>query len=198
MANRQPFNENLRQSGTRYSASAEPISSQTRQAPRQQVLQCGEACHTIVELILLRKDGHLSPAMFRNILPTLILLCTLFGTNQAAAEDPPPAPVGPIYVELGAPMVANVYEQGVMHFVSIEVVALVSDRAGEGLILDYLPVIRHDLLMLYSGQDYLKLYQVDTKKALLDQTLAAMRAIFMAEVKKPVVEGVFFNSFVIQ
>ena len=130
-----------------------------------------------------------------------ILLAALLLTltaGPATAEDEAAMASGPVYVDLGEPIMVNVYDEGVLHFVSVDVVALVSDPSGEIAIQDYMTPIRHDLMMLYSSQEYSALYQADTKRRLLGETLKVMQGILEKETGKPVVEEIFFNAFVIQ
>ena len=139
-----------------------------------------------------------------NGMKTLIaLLTTLFfalAAPPALAQDGEEGagPAGPVYVDLGEPVMVNVYDQGVLHFISIDVVALVSSAMHETTIQDYMTPIRHDLMMLYSSQDYPTLYQAETKRRLLDETLEVMQKILKEETGEPVVEEIFFNAFVIQ
>ena len=134
--------------------------------------------------------------MIKALLTTLLL--TLAVGTASAEEEAAPMPTGPVYVDLGEPVMVNVYDQGVLHFVSIDVVALVADPTGEIAIQDYMTPIRHDLMMLYSSQEYSALYQADTKRRLLGETLKVMQGILEKETGKPVVEEIFFNAFVIQ
>lgn len=129
------------------------------------------------------------------LLMTALLLA---GTAAHAEDPPPPGPTGPVYVDLGEPVMVNVYDQGVLHFVSVDVVALVSDATHENTLQDYMTPIRHDLMMLYSSQDYPTLFQAETKRRLLAETLQVMQGILKKETGEPVVEEIFFNAFVIQ
>ncbi|GAB6043832.1 flagellar basal body-associated FliL family protein [Endothiovibrio diazotrophicus] len=135
-----------------------------------------------------------------SLLSALLLLFVAVGTAHAEAEKEGGAapPAGPVYVDLGEPVIVNVYDQGVLHFLSIDVVALVESPADEALIHDNMPPIRHNLMMLYSSQDYPALFQTDTKKRLLGETLQTLQEVMQKEAGKPVVEEVFFNAFVIQ
>ena len=60
------------------------------------------------------------------------------------------------------------------------------------------PVIRNELLMLFSGQNYENLIDAAGKQKLQAQALAAVQKIISARTGKPGIDALYFTSFVMQ
>jgi flagellar FliL protein len=62
----------------------------------------------------------------------------------------------------------------------------------------HMPVIRNNLMLLFSGQDYQVIRTREGKEALRARTLTEIQSILKQRTGKPGVEAVYFTSFVMQ
>jgi len=62
----------------------------------------------------------------------------------------------------------------------------------------HMPVIRNNLVMLFSGQKYEEVATREGKERLRQQTLAEIQKVLEERIGKPGVEDVYFTAFVMQ
>jgi flagellar protein FliL len=118
-------------------------------------------------------------------------------TKEAAARVVPSGP--PIYVALDPPFVTNFEAEQLVRFLQLSVQVMTRDPATAALVKDSDPVIRNDLLILFSNQKYAELSTRDGKERLRTEALAAVRKVIAANGGKPErVEAIYFTSFVMQ
>ena len=80
--------------------------------------------------------------------------------------------------------------------VSVEVMAFSDDVID--LVKQHSPVIRNNLLMIFSSQDAQLLSTRDGKEALRQEVLKEIQDILKQQTGKPGVEQAYFTSFVMQ
>ena len=121
--------------------------------------------------------------------------------GKSAAKDAKSAkPKGPaIYVEFDPPFVANFEARGQTRFLQVTVQALTRDPATAEMIKQHDPVIRNDLLLMFSNQSYETISTREGKDALRAQALEAVAKVINDEGGDGKnVEQLYFTSFVMQ
>jgi flagellar FliL protein len=104
-----------------------------------------------------------------------------------------------LYVKLDPPFVVNFEAKGIMRFLQIAVEVMTRDAATVDLLKKHDPLIRNDLLMLFSNQDFAKINSVAGREALRVEALKCISEALKSEGGKPKsVEQLYFTSFVMQ
>lgn len=117
--------------------------------------------------------------------------------KKAEVKKEPAKP--PLYVALDPPFVANFGGDQVVRFLQITVQILTREPETQELLKVNDPVIRNDLLMLFSGQKYEVVAQPEGKEKLRQDALKSIRHVVAANGGKPeTIENVYFTSFVMQ
>ena len=120
----------------------------------------------------------------------------------AAAEAPKaaPAPSGPpLFLALDPPFVVNFDAEQAVRFLQIAVQIETRDPATLELLKTNDPVVRNDLLLLFSNQKYATLSTREGKEALRNQALESVRKVLEHAGGHPErLEAVYFTSFVMQ
>ncbi len=111
-----------------------------------------------------------------------------------------PAPSGPaLYVALDPPFVTNFEAEQLVRFLQLSVQVMTHDPATVDRIKANDPVIRNDLLILFSNQKYADISTRDGKERLRAQALTAVRKVIATGGGDPDrVEAIYFTSFVMQ
>ncbi|HUN26962.1 MAG TPA: flagellar basal body-associated FliL family protein [Steroidobacteraceae bacterium] len=125
----------------------------------------------------------------------------LLGGSHAKGKAPKPAaPTGPpIYVALDPAFVTNFEADQAVRFLQVNVQVLTHDPATADLIKANDPVVRNNLLLLFSNQKYADIATREGKERLRAQALTAVRGVVStAGGKADHVEAVYFTSFVMQ
>jgi flagellar FliL protein len=118
-------------------------------------------------------------------------------THTAAAPPPPAGP--PLYVPLDPPFVANFQGDQQVRFLQITAQIMTHDPKTVEALKAADPIIRNDLLMLFSNQKAADLATPDGKEKLRAAALAAVRKVLAANDGKPEkVDAVLFTTFVMQ
>lgn len=111
-----------------------------------------------------------------------------------------PRPAGPaIYVSLDPPFVTNFQPNELARFLQISVQVMAHDKKTVSLIKANNPVIRNNLVLLFSNQKYTDLETAQGKDRLRAKALAAVRKVVAAHGGDPSMVGaIYFTSFVMQ
>jgi flagellar protein FliL len=120
--------------------------------------------------------------------------------KKTAAAAPPPPPSGPpLYVPLDPPFVANFQGDQQVRFLQITAQIMTHDPKTVEALKASDPIIRNDLLMLFSNQKATDLATSEGKEKLRAEALAAVRKVLSANDGKPEkVDTVLFTTFVMQ
>jgi flagellar protein FliL len=112
----------------------------------------------------------------------------------------PPPPVGPpLYVALDPPFVTNFQGEQQARFLQITAEVMTHDQATAELVKADDPVIRNDLLLLFSNQKAADLATREGKERLRSAALATVRQVLEANGGRNAhVDAVLFTSFVMQ
>jgi flagellar FliL protein len=107
--------------------------------------------------------------------------------------------VGPaVYIPLDPAFVVNFASGERARFLQITVEAMTRDPAMEEHIKKHMPVIRNNLVLLFSSQTYERVSTLEGKESLREEALEVMQAVLEEETGDPGVEAVYFTSFVMQ
>jgi len=117
--------------------------------------------------------------------------------EEQAAEEEPPAKA--IYMSLAPPFVVNFQsDKGRTRFLQVSLKAMTRDEAVLNVVSQHMPLIRNNLILLFSKQKLNDLLTADGKEKLRGEVLAEIQKVVAKEYGKPAVEDVYFTSFVIQ
>ena len=117
--------------------------------------------------------------------------------GAAAAAPPPSGP--PLYVALDPPFVANFQGDQQARFLQITAQIMTHDQKTVDALKAADPIIRNDLLLLFSNQKATDLATNDGKEKLRAAALTAVRKVLAANGGKPEkVDAVLFTTFVMQ
>lgn len=144
------------------------------------------------------------------VLPGLMPGCTAPVAEEATAapagklakarkKEEPKAP--PIYQAFDPPLVVSFPEQGTMRFLQVTVEVMAREEHSIQAVQAHMPVIRNNLLNIFSGRGFADLTNREGKETLRKECLAEVQAILRANStgeEKHTVEDLYFTSFVVQ
>lgn len=103
-----------------------------------------------------------------------------------------------IYLPVDPAFVVNFASQGKARFLQVTVEVMTRDPAMPDQIKLHMPVIRNNLMLLFSSQSYDGVSTLDGKESLREEALEVVQQILEEETGDPGVEAVYFTSFVMQ
>jgi len=119
--------------------------------------------------------------------------------KKTASAAPPPPSGPPLYVPLDPPFVANFQGDQQVRFLQITAQIMTHDPKTVEAMKAADPIIRNDLLLLFSNQKATDLATNEGKEKLRDTALTAVRKVLAANNGKPEkVDAVLFTTFVMQ
>lgn len=110
------------------------------------------------------------------------------------AEEMMPA----IYLPIDPAFVVNFASQGKARFLQITVEVMTRDALVPDQVKLHMPLIRNNLLLLFSAQTYDSVSTLEGKEALREEALTVVQDILEEETGEIGVEAVYFTSFVMQ
>lgn len=122
------------------------------------------------------------------------------GEDTEAVSSEPAAPVrqAAVYHPLDPAFVVNYQHSGRQRFMQVSVVLLGRDAAKMQQLALHNPLIRNQLVMLFSSEDFSNLQSVDGKEALRERATMTVQALLEKEIGDPVIESVLFTNLVLQ
>ena len=119
--------------------------------------------------------------------------------QAALKQESAPHPGAPAaYLALEPAFVVNLESSGEQRYLQVDVQLMARDLMALDAAGQHLPLIRNSLLMLLGQQNPDDLSTRAGKEALQKTALAEVRKVLQAETGKPVVEALYFTSFVMQ
>lgn len=103
-----------------------------------------------------------------------------------------------IYIPIDPAFVVNFASQGKARFLQVTVEVMTREPEVPEKIKLHMPVIRNNLMLLFSNQTYDKVSTLEGKEALREEALTVVQEILETETGDPGVEAVYFTSFVMQ
>lgn len=122
------------------------------------------------------------------------------GADDEAAEEVAVDKSKPeIYQSLHPPLVVNFKDAyGDGHFMQITLEVMARDQDVINAVREHTPVIRSNLILMFSAAQYESVVTREGKVAMLNEALAEIQKIMQERIGRPGVEGVYFTNLVIQ
>ncbi|HEC18557.1 MAG TPA: flagellar basal body protein FliL [Gammaproteobacteria bacterium] len=121
------------------------------------------------------------------------------GDEEGDAEEEGGGEAMPaIYIPIDPAFVVNFASQGKARFLQVTVEVMTRDPEMPDKIKLHMPVIRNNLMLLFSSQSYDGVSTLEGKEALREEALEVVQQILEEETGDPGVEAVYFTSFVMQ
>lgn len=122
------------------------------------------------------------------------------GDEDKAASSEPATPQRQIaiYHPLDPAFVVNYQHAGRQRFMQVSVVLLGRDPVKMQKLAVHNPLLRNQLVMLFSSEDFTSLQSIDGKEALRARATMTVQALLEKEIGDPVIESVLFTNLVLQ
>lgn len=118
--------------------------------------------------------------------------------KEDAAKHEAPAAHDPIYFAFEKPIVVNFETESGLRFLQVGVELMSYDPLAIEAVKTHMPVIKNNVILMFSNQSFEGLAGRDGKDKLREQTLKEIQAVMEKYFGKPGVEEVYFTSFVMQ
>lgn len=130
----------------------------------------------------------------------IILLCLALGLAfPALAEDKTDEADKPRYHALVPALVGNFgSSNGKLRYYKADIALRVSGSDAEGRVKHHEPLIRNQLVTLFSQQSDTTLAGVEAKEALRQEALKQVQAVLTHEEGTPLVDDLLFNNLIVQ
>lgn len=103
-----------------------------------------------------------------------------------------------IYEPMAPAFVANFNQNGRQRYMQVSITLLARNQADLEALKVHMPVIRNNLVMLFSGQSFDTLATPVGQEMLRQKATASVQEVAQKEVGKVVVEQLLFTNFVLQ
>jgi len=110
------------------------------------------------------------------------------------AEGPKPA----LFYAFDPPLVVNFEDEQAIRFLQVQVEVMSRDPAVVDAVAKNAPIIRNNLMLLFSNRPFASLMTREGKETLRKEALAEVKAIVKRESGSDAVEDLLFTSFVVQ
>ena len=117
---------------------------------------------------------------------------------EQEGDDVPDLPAAAVYVALTPAFTVNFKDDGKSRFLQVTLEAMTRDAAVAESIEQNMPMIRNNLVLLFSSKDSSQLETLEGKEALREETRAGIQEVVTQEGAEGDVEAVYFTSFVMQ
>lgn len=117
-------------------------------------------------------------------------------TSVDTATDLTNAPA--IYYPLSPAFVVNFQHKGRTRFLQVDLTILLRNEKILPLLDTHMPLIRNQLVLLLSSQEFETLQTAEGKESLRQQALARIQDVLRGEMVRPDIEQVLYTSFVMQ
>ena len=105
---------------------------------------------------------------------------------------------GPIYYKFDPAFVVNFQAQDQVRFLQVTVEVMSREEKVIAAVEQHTPVIRNNLILLFSSQDFTTISTRVGKERIRAQVLAEIQKVMKENIGRPGVEAVYFSSFVMQ
>ena len=116
----------------------------------------------------------------------------------AAAETVPVGKQPAIFEPMAPAFVANYNQNGRQRYMQVSITMLARNQADLDALKVHMPVIRNNLVMLFSGQDFATLATPVGQEMLRQKATASVQEVAQKELGKVVIEQLLFTNFVLQ
>jgi len=104
----------------------------------------------------------------------------------------------PVYFAFDPPFVVNFVENNQIRYLQITLEVMTRNEEVVDDLKKHMPVIRNNLVLIFSDQTYDTISTSEGKQKLRDEALAEIQQVLKSETGKTGVEAVYFTSFVMQ
>lgn len=118
--------------------------------------------------------------------------------GDPAAEGEGGAVVKPTYFKFDPAFVVNFQAGEELRFLQVQIEVVSRDPAALKALEEHMPVIRNNLIVLFSSQDFTTISTRVGKERIRAQVLSEMQKILREKIGKPGVDEVYFTAFVMQ
>ncbi|VVN95208.1 flagellar basal body-associated protein FliL [Pseudomonas fluorescens] len=119
---------------------------------------------------------------------------TPVAASQTAVVGKQPA----MFVPLLPAFIANYNQNGRQRYMQVSITLQGRDQADLDALKAHMPVIRNNLVMLFSGQDFATLASPVGQEMLRQKATASVQEVAQKELGKVVIEQLLFTNFVLQ
>lgn len=127
---------------------------------------------------------------------TYALLSGGEGNETTAVKEPVRQPA--LYQALEPAFTVNYAHGNRQRYMQVNVVLMGRDSQAMEAASEHAPLIRNQLVMLFSSADFDQLVSAEGKEQLREQATLAVQALMEQEVGQPVIESVLFTNLVLQ
>ena len=103
-----------------------------------------------------------------------------------------------LYYTLVPALVGNYGSEGRMRYYKADVALRISGSEAEARVKHHEPLIRNQLVMLFSQQTEASMGSVEAKEALRKEALLQVQTVLTQEEGRPLVDDLLFNNLIIQ
>lgn len=103
-----------------------------------------------------------------------------------------------IFESMAPAFVANFNLNGRQRYMQVSITMLARNQADLDALKVHMPVIRNNLVMLFSGQDFATLASPVGQEMLRQKATASVQEVAQKELGKVVIEQLLFTNFVLQ
>lgn len=114
--------------------------------------------------------------------------------DENESEEEKPA----LYQKLDPTFVVNFQAEEALRFLQVTVELMTRDEKIIAAVEQHMPIIRNNLIILFSSQDFTTISTRVGKERIRAQTLSEIQKIMKEKTGRPGVEEVYFTSFVMQ
>ncbi|MGY8818030.1 MAG: flagellar basal body-associated protein FliL [Pseudomonadales bacterium] len=119
--------------------------------------------------------------------------------DDAASEDAVPQRQAAIYEVLAPAFIVNFTNAGGrQRYMQVSVALMSRDQAALDGLKEHMPLLRNQLVMLFSSQDFASLATPVGQEMLRQQATASVQELAQKEIGKLAIEQVLFTNFVLQ
>lgn len=130
----------------------------------------------------------------------ILAFCLALGLAVPAVADKAAdnAVAKTIYYTLTPALVGNYGSDGRLKYYKADVALRIGSSEAETRVKHHEPLIRNQLVMLFSQQTEASLGSVEAKEALRKEALQQVQAVLTQEEGRPLVDDLLFNNLIIQ
>jgi len=135
----------------------------------------------------------------RRLLVMLVMLTALISpTTSVSSEEQAGGPPPQFYLKLDPALVVNIEDADIIRFLQVDTQLQFAAQESQAMIEKHLPAIRHEMVMLLSGQPAVEIKTAAGKEKLRTSALLAVQKVMQENTGNPVVDALYFTTFVIQ
>lgn len=169
-----------------------------KQEPTQQPVAEGEGASVKNKKKLLILIGGVFLAVLLSAGVAAYFLLSGEDAPVEQAEDAVPGKPVALYQPMDPAFVVNYTHEGRRRYMQVNVVLMGRDPEGMAALSQHMPLLRNELVLQFSSEEFSSLFTPEGKGALRDRATLAVKAMLEKELGNPVIESVLFTNIVLQ